>query len=275
MLVGMAPEPATRAETPEQPVVTGLTSEEAALRLRARGSLEHAASSRSYASIVRANVLTVFNLILAVVGALTLAFGDWQDALFLGILVANAAIGIAQEVRAKRALDRLSRARRADARRSCATASARRLRRRGASSSGDLVRARAGDQVVADGTRRGGRVAAPRRVDPHRRVASASRARPATSCAPGSFAVEGAGAYTVTAVGEDSYAARVTGEARAFRHPRSPLERALNRLLFVSSRVMVPLGVAARLRAVAPPRAASTTRCRRRSPRSSRSSPRG
>jgi cation-transporting P-type ATPase E len=49
----------------------------------------------------------VFNLILAVAGALTLAFGDWRDALFLGILVANTSIGIAQEVRAKRALDRL------------------------------------------------------------------------------------------------------------------------------------------------------------------------
>jgi cation-transporting P-type ATPase E len=59
----------------------------------------------------------------------------------------------------------------------------------------------------------------------------------------GSFAVEGVGAYTVTAVGDDSYAARLTGEARSFRHPRSPLERALNRLLLVLVGVMVPLGV--------------------------------
>ena len=65
-------------------------------------------TGRSYASIVRANVFTVFNLILAVAGAMTLAFGEWQDALFLGVLVANASIGTVQEVRAKRALDRLS-----------------------------------------------------------------------------------------------------------------------------------------------------------------------
>ena len=39
---------------------------------------------------------------------ITLAFGEWQDAIFLVILVANAGIGIAQEVRAKRALDRLA-----------------------------------------------------------------------------------------------------------------------------------------------------------------------
>ena len=65
-------------------------------------------TSRSYASIVRANVLTVFNLILAGFGVVTLIFGDARDALFLGIIVANSTIGISQEVRAKRALDRLS-----------------------------------------------------------------------------------------------------------------------------------------------------------------------
>jgi P-type E1-E2 ATPase len=59
----------------------------------------------------------------------------------------------------------------------------------------------------------------------------------------GSFAVEGAGAYVVTAVGAESYAERIAGEARAFRHPRSPLERALNRLLVILVVVMVPLGL--------------------------------
>ena len=59
----------------------------------------------------------------------------------------------------------------------------------------------------------------------------------------GSFAVEGAGAYTVTAVGTDSYAGRITGEAREFRHPRSPLERTLNRLLLVLVVVLLPLAV--------------------------------
>ena len=86
----------------------GLTSAEAERRLAERGPVEPPGSSRSYASIVRANVLTVFNLILAVFGGLMLAFGSWQDALFLGVLVSNSLIGITQEVRAKRALDRLS-----------------------------------------------------------------------------------------------------------------------------------------------------------------------
>src|SRR4051794_10051816 len=90
------------------PPPNGLTEAEAERRLAARGPAPPPETGRSYASIVRANVFTVFNLILAVAGAATLLFGQWQDALFLGVLVANAGIGTLQEVRAKRALDRLS-----------------------------------------------------------------------------------------------------------------------------------------------------------------------
>ncbi len=46
----------------------------------------------------------------------------------------------------------------------------------------------------------------------------------------------------MSAVGEQSFAARFTGEARSFRHPRSPLERAVNRLLYVLVALMVGLG---------------------------------
>ncbi len=58
----------------------------------------------------------------------------------------------------------------------------------------------------------------------------------------GAFAVEGAGALEVTAVGRDSYAGRLLGEARGFRHPRSPLERANNRLLLALVAAVAVLG---------------------------------
>src|SRR6185312_13334713 len=134
------------------PAVTasgGLSEVEAQRRLRARGPVRPPATSRSYGSIVRANTLTVFNLILAVFGVLTLAFGDWRDALFLGVLVANTTIGIVQEVRAKHALDRLA------ALVAPTATVVRDGRPREAAVSelvpGDLVRLKAGDQVVADG----------------------------------------------------------------------------------------------------------------------------
>ncbi len=198
-------------------------------------------TSRSDASIVRANVFTIFNLILAVAGGLTLAFGEWQDALFLGVLVANAGIGTVQEVRAKRALDRLT-ALVAPHATVVRDGAARRLQVEEVVP-GDLLRIGPGDQVVADGTLE---QAESLRVD-ESILTGESRAVERSAgdeVRSGSFAVEGVGAYTVTAVGEQSYAARLTGEARSFRHPRSPLERALNRLLFALVAVMVPLGLA-------------------------------
>jgi cation-transporting ATPase E len=107
------------------------------------------ASSRSYLSIVRANVFTLFNLILSAFGALTLVFGDWRDALFLGIVVANSGIGIVQEVRAKRSLDRLA----------VLVAPTAKVLRDGRAERlavedvalGDVLELGAGDQIVADG----------------------------------------------------------------------------------------------------------------------------
>jgi cation-transporting ATPase E len=108
---------------------------------------------------------------------------------------------------------------------------------------GDLVRVGAGDQVVADGTLEHAEslLLDESILTGESRAVERSAGQDVRS---GSFAVEGVGDYTVTAVGEQSYAARLTGEARAFRHPRSPLERALNRPLVVLEGVMVPLGVA-------------------------------
>jgi P-type E1-E2 ATPase len=218
----------------------GLTEAEVAARLARRPSAPQRRSSRSYASIVRANVFTVFNLILALAGAATLAFGEWQDALFLGVLVSNAGIGIVQEVRAKRALDRLSAVIAPQA------AAIRDGRARAVPLEqlvvGDLVRVGPGDQIVADGTlERAETLHVDESIltgesEPVGRVAG-------DAVRSGSFVVEGAGEYTVNAVGTDSYAARLTGEARSFRHPRSPLERVLNRLLFALVAVMVPLGL--------------------------------
>ncbi len=191
------------------------------------------------ASIVRANVFTVFNLILVAAGVLTFAFGHWEDALFIAILVANAGIGIVQEARAKRALDRLA----------ALVAPHATVVRDGAPRHagleeivpGDLIRLDAGDQVVADGIleQSGGL-----RID-ESILTGESRAvsrRVGDEVRSGSFAVEGSGLYTVTAVGSDSYAERLADVARTFRHPRSPLERSLNRLLLVMVAVMVPLG---------------------------------
>ena len=218
----------------------GLTAADAERRLRDRGPQRKESSSRSYRSIAVANTFTVFNAILAAFGAATIAFGNPRDALFLGILIANTAIGTFQEVRAKRELDKLA------ALVAPTATVVRDGRPRQVSVDevvvGDLVRIGSGDQVVADGTvvRSDGLALDEANVTGESEPVLRDVGDPVLS---GSFVVEGEGAFEATAVGADSHAAKVAATARAFRHPRSPLEKAMDRLLIVMVAVMLPLGV--------------------------------
>jgi cation-transporting P-type ATPase E len=218
----------------------GLTQAEAARRLAMRGDIEGPATSRSWRSILRANLLTVFNITLVTFGVVTLIFGDWRDALFLGILIVNAGIGIVQEARAKASLDRLSAlvAPRATVVRDGVP------RHVGVTEVvvGDLVRVSAGDQIVADGRLAGADGLGLDESILTGEAESVTRG-PGESVRAGSFAVEGAGEYVAEAVGQETYAEGIVGEAREFRHPRSPLERALDRLIIILAVAMVPLGL--------------------------------
>ena len=155
--------------------------------------------------------------------------------------MANTAIGILQDVRAKRALDRLA----------LLVAPHARAVRDGAETSvpagevvdGDLVALRPGDQVIADGSV----------VESSALMLDESQltgeSQPigkgvGEEILSGSFCVEGAGRYIASSTGEASYASQVVGEAREFRYRRSPLENQINRLLLVTVAVMVPLGAA-------------------------------
>jgi cation-transporting P-type ATPase E len=221
------------------PRAEGLTQAEAERRLAARGEVEPPTTSRSWRSILRANLLTVFNVVLVVFGLITLIFADWRDALFLGILIINAGIGIVQEARAKRSLDRLA----------ALVAPKATVVRDGRPREvaiadvvpGDLVVLGAGDQVVADG-----RVVRSESLGVDESILT-GESEPVTrgegeALRAGSFAVEGSGAYVAEAVGHDTYGERIVGEAREFRHPRSPLERGLDRLILVLTAATVPLG---------------------------------
>ena len=225
----------------EAPAPTGLTEDEARRRLEAAGPREPATSSRSYASIVRANTFTLFNLILAVFFVLILVAGRPADGLFGGILIANTAIGIIQEVRAKRTLDRMA----------LLVAPHARAIRSGAERpvgaeeivEGDLVILRAGDQLLADGTVTESTGLLLDESPLTGESAPAARAV-GDRVMSGSFVVEGAGRYVVEQTGAESYAAQIVGVAREFRFRRSPLELDINRLLRVLILIMVPLGAA-------------------------------
>ena len=218
------------------PTPSGLTEVEAAARLGGRRR-PASRTGRSYASIIWANTFNLPNVVLGVLGLVTIAVGEAADALFLGIVVLNAVLGSVQEIRAKLALERLSalirpfaRVVRSGVEREVAAAEV---------VVGDLVRLQPGDQVVADGT-----VLSEDHLELDESVLTGEsepvRRTPGEEVRSGSFVVDGSGLATVTAVGTDSYAEQVAGTARAFRHPASPFQQGLGRLILALLAVAVP-----------------------------------
>jgi cation-transporting ATPase E len=217
----------------------GLSSDEAARRLAERGPFAPPASSRSVASIVRENTLTLFNLILGSFALALLATGQFADLVFVVVIVANAAIGIVQELWAKRQLDQLA----------LLVVPRARVIRDGRETdvpvedvvAGDAVRIGPGDQVVADG-----RVVESRALQVDESLLTGesdavARTRGDT-LQSGSFCVAGSGTYVAEAVGSDAYANELVGMAQGDRQPLSPLQREINRLLRLLLVIMVPVG---------------------------------
>jgi len=219
----------------------GLSSAEVAER-RSRGLANTGTerTSRSVTEILRANLLTRFNFILGALLAVILAVGEPQDALFGLVLVANALIGIGQELRAKRTLDRLA----------VLSAAGVRVIRDGSRRdipvgdlvAGDLVDLRSGDQVVADGVVR---ASAGLEADESLLTGESEPVgkHKGDRLLSGSFVVAGAGGYQATEVGAGAYARRLASEARRFGLVRSELMDGINRILQYVTWVIVPLAV--------------------------------
>lgn len=215
----------------------GLSSSEAAARLRKLGPPPEDAS-RSTASIVAGNVFTLFNAIIAVFFVLNLGLGLWADALFGVIAVVNSYIGIRQELKAKATLEELA----------VLVAPHARVVRDGATVEliasevvpGDVIQVGPGDQLIADGEAIASRGMT---LDESLLTGEADGIRKGEGdrVLSGSFCVSGSGHYVVDAVREQSYAGKLAGEAKTFRHPPSPLQEEVNRVIVTSTYVMLPL----------------------------------
>ena len=222
---------------PERP--TGLSSAEAKKRLHDLGAPPET-SSRSVSSIVAGNVFTLFNAIIGVFFVLMLLLGLFADALFGVIAIINSYIGIRQELKAKRTLDELA----------VLVAPKAKAIRDGQVTElladevvpGDVVVVEPGDQLVADGE-----VVSSRGLTLDEALltgeADGIRKGLGDRALSGSFCLSGSGSYRVDAVREESYAGKLAGEARAFRHPPSPLQDEVNRVIIVCTYVMIPLAV--------------------------------
>ena len=217
---------------------TGLTKVEVRER-HARGQVNavEAESSRSVEDILRANVLTRFNAILGSLLVVILIVGPLQDAVFGLILLINALVGIVQELRAKRTLDRLA----------VVTAPKVHVVRDGSTVQirseavvvDDVLVARSGDQVVVDGEVI---EAVGLEVDESLVTGEADAVpkHPGDRVLSGSFVAAGSATFRATTVGEATYAAGLAKEARQLGAVRSQLQTDIDRMLRVITWFMIP-----------------------------------
>jgi len=197
-------------------------------------------SSRTFGQIVRANVLTRFNAILGVLLAVILVVGPIHDGLFGLVLVANTAIGIIQEVRAKRTLDRLT----------LMAAPRATVVRDGRVTElaveelvlDDMVALRPGGQIVVDAVVVGGTGL---EIDESLLTGESEpqSKEPGDEVLSGSFVSAGSGWSRAVRVGSDAYAARLAHQARRFTLVRSDLRAGVDRILQLVTWVIVPVAV--------------------------------
>lgn len=195
-------------------------------------------SSRSIVAILRANVFTIFNAILASAVVVVLAVGSWQDAVFGFVLLLNTLTGTIAELRAKRALDNLA----------VLAAPAAHVIRDGETKDievsqvvlGELLELRSGDQVPADG-----QVLSSNGCEIDESILTGEsvsvRKHENDQVLSGTTVIGGSARIRVTAVGEHSYANRLAMEARKYSVVTSELQEGTNRVLTWISWVIVPM----------------------------------
>lgn len=235
-----------KTENPYLPVVQadpqqGLSPAQVQER-QARGLSNHSPNSntRTVPQIVCENLFTFFNLIFLVLGVALALVGSFKNMMFLLVAAANASIGIFQEVRAKRAVDKLTLV-------AAGTLTAIRDGQRVSVPTDSLVRDdivefASGDQICADAVVRAGELQVNESLltgEPDAIVK-----RPGDTLRSGSFAVAGRCRAQLTQVGAESYAAKLAAEARRnVRSTKSEMMRSLSRLITVVGIALIPLGI--------------------------------
>ncbi len=218
----------------------GLSAAQVAERVdQAQTNDARSSTSRSIWDIVRANVFTRINAILGVLLIVVLWAGSPIDALFGFVILANSGIGIGQELRAKHTLDRLA----------VLNLTKPIVRRGGVTSPldprdvviDDIVELGPGDQLIVDGTliESSGLEIDESLLTGEAEAIDKELGAPLLS---GSFVVSGSGAYRATAVGRDSYSARLVDDAKKFVLTRSELRAGIDRILGLVTLLIVPAG---------------------------------
>lgn len=220
----------------------GLTAEQAAAR-RAGGWANGMpqSASKTEKEIILENCLTFFNLVfLALAVVLLIGGSSVKNMTFLVVVICNTVIGIYQEIKAKRAVDKLT---------LVAAQQVRTVRdgelkkiRSDLLVRDDVVELSSGDQICADAVLCTGELYVNEALVTGEE--DAIRKQPGDTLRSGSFVVAGSGRGRLTAVGGDSFAARLATEAKSDPHAaKSEMMHALDKLIRAVGIALIPIGL--------------------------------
>lgn len=200
-------------------------------------------AARSVSDIVRGNVFTRINAILGVLLIIVLSTGSVINGAFGLLIIANSAIGIIQELRAKATLDKLAIVGQAKpmVRRQSPTGPAARPLAPNEVVLDDVIELGPGDQIVVDGE-----ILEETNLEVDESLLT-GEADPIAKDAgdpvmSGSFVVAGTGAYRATKVGREAYAAKLAEEASKFTLVKSELRSGINKILQFITYLLIPAG---------------------------------
>jgi len=226
----------------EAPLETGLTPEEVQQRVAAGQQNDPLPPlTRSIKQIFRDNLVTLFNLINVLLGALVLVTGSYKNLLFLGVVVVNTAIGIFQEIRSKRQVDKLA----------LLSESKSRIRRAGKIVvhpqedivQDDILEIGRGDQLPVDALIR---QTTGLEVDESQITGESTPIIKVTgeNLTSGSVILAGRAAVQATTVGHGSFVKQLAHSAKQKRRTASQLLTIINRIIKALTFAIIPLGVA-------------------------------
>lgn len=219
--------------------MTGLTNEQVQERIaEGKVNANENPNTRTYKQIILENTLTFFNFLNLVLLVMVLFVRSYKNSMFMGIILINTVIGIVQEIRAKKTIDKLA----------ILTESKTVVLRDGKKWSisteklvlDDLIFLKTGDQVPADAKVLEGTV----EVNESLLTGESDNLskNPGDELFSGSFVTSGETCCQVIHVGKDNYASQITSEAKEFKRHNSELRNSLNAILKVISIIIVPLG---------------------------------
>ncbi len=220
--------------------MTGLTNEQVQERIaEGKVNFNENPNTRTYKQIIKENTLTFFNFLNAVLLVLVLFVGSYKNSMFVGIIIINTVIGIIQEIRAKKTIDKLA----------ILTESKAVVLRDGKKWSisteklvlDDLIYLKTGEQVPADCRILEGSL----EVNESLLTGEADNLGKGEGdeLFSGSFITAGEACCQIIHVGKDNYASQITSEAKEFKRHNSELRNSLNAILKVISIIIIPLGL--------------------------------